>query len=134
MWTDWGRVLREHLEKFISVFYYIWGKCFPVYLVNIVSCIYLIHIHSTLVNRKKCYVNDLLFENLHRRSYLSFVFNVFHWWKPLIWDNFCDLWYNTIVFFYTFHFAGMIIGWSCTKFVNLLPIENSRWPPWLDLV
>ena len=31
-------------------------------------------------------------------------------------------------------FAGMIIGWSCTKFVNHLPIGNSRWPPWLDLV
>ena len=29
-------------------------------------------------------------------------------------------------------FAGMIIGWSCTKFVNRLPIGNSRWPPWLD--
>jgi hypothetical protein len=24
---------------------------------------------------------------------------------------------------------GMIIGWSCTKFVNRLPIGNSRWPP-----
>jgi hypothetical protein len=32
------------------------------------------------------------------------------------------------------HFAGMIIGWSCTKLVNRLPIENSRWPPWLNLV
>jgi hypothetical protein len=31
-------------------------------------------------------------------------------------------------------FAGMIIGWSCTKLVNRLPIGNSRWPPWLDLV
>jgi hypothetical protein len=31
-------------------------------------------------------------------------------------------------------FAGMIIGWSCTKLVNRLPIANSRWPPWLDLV
>jgi hypothetical protein len=31
-------------------------------------------------------------------------------------------------------FAGMIIGWSCTKIVNRLPIGNSRWPPWLDLV
>jgi hypothetical protein len=28
-------------------------------------------------------------------------------------------------------FAGMIIGWSCTKIVNRLPIGNSRWPPWL---
>ena len=27
------------------------------------------------------------------------------------------------------NFAGMIIGWSCTKFVNRLPIGNSRWPP-----
>jgi hypothetical protein len=27
-------------------------------------------------------------------------------------------------------FAGMIIGWSCTKFVNHLLIGNSRWPPW----
>jgi hypothetical protein len=26
-------------------------------------------------------------------------------------------------------FAGMIIGWSCTKIVNRLPIGNSRWPP-----
>jgi hypothetical protein len=26
-------------------------------------------------------------------------------------------------------FAGMIIGWSCTKFVNRLRIGNSRWPP-----
>jgi hypothetical protein len=26
-------------------------------------------------------------------------------------------------------FAGMIIGWSCAKFVNRLPIGNSRWPP-----
>jgi hypothetical protein len=26
-------------------------------------------------------------------------------------------------------FAGMIIGWSCTKLVNRLPIGNSRWPP-----
>jgi hypothetical protein len=26
-------------------------------------------------------------------------------------------------------FAGMIIGWSCTKFVNRLLIGNSRWPP-----
>jgi hypothetical protein len=26
-------------------------------------------------------------------------------------------------------FAGMIIGWSCTKFVNRLLIRNSRWPP-----
>jgi hypothetical protein len=26
-------------------------------------------------------------------------------------------------------FAGMIIGWSCTKFVNRLPIGNSRWLP-----
>jgi hypothetical protein len=26
-------------------------------------------------------------------------------------------------------FAGMIIGWSCTKHVNRLPIGNSRWPP-----
>jgi hypothetical protein len=25
-------------------------------------------------------------------------------------------------------FAGMIIGWSCTKLVNRLLIENSRWP------
>ena len=25
--------------------------------------------------------------------------------------------------------AGMIIGWSCTKLVNRLPIGNSRWPP-----
>jgi hypothetical protein len=24
---------------------------------------------------------------------------------------------------------GMIIGWSCTKLVNRLPIGNSRWPP-----
>jgi hypothetical protein len=31
-------------------------------------------------------------------------------------------------------FAGMIIGWSCTKLVNRLPIGNSRWPPWFDLV
>jgi hypothetical protein len=31
-------------------------------------------------------------------------------------------------------FAGMIIGWSCTKNVNRLPIGNSRWPPGLDLV
>ena len=31
-------------------------------------------------------------------------------------------------------FAGMIIGWSCTKIVNRLPIRNSRWPPWLNLV
>ena len=31
-------------------------------------------------------------------------------------------------------FAGMIIGWSCTKLVNRLPIGNSRWLPWLDLV
>ena len=30
--------------------------------------------------------------------------------------------------------AGMIIGWSCTKLVNRLPIRISRWPPWLDLV
>jgi hypothetical protein len=30
-------------------------------------------------------------------------------------------------------FAGMIIGWSCIKLVNCLPIGNSRWPPWLDL-
>jgi hypothetical protein len=28
-----------------------------------------------------------------------------------------------------FDFAGMIIGWSCTKIVNRLPIGNSRWPP-----
>ena len=26
-------------------------------------------------------------------------------------------------------FAGMIIGWSCTKLVNRLLIRNSRWPP-----
>jgi hypothetical protein len=26
-------------------------------------------------------------------------------------------------------FAGMIIGWSCIKIVNRLPIGNSRWPP-----
>jgi hypothetical protein len=26
-------------------------------------------------------------------------------------------------------FAGMIIGWSCTKLVNRLLIGNSRWPP-----
>jgi hypothetical protein len=26
-------------------------------------------------------------------------------------------------------FAGMIIGWSCTKIVNRLLIGNSRWPP-----
>jgi hypothetical protein len=26
-------------------------------------------------------------------------------------------------------FAGMIIGWSCTKLVNRLPIGDSRWPP-----
>jgi hypothetical protein len=25
--------------------------------------------------------------------------------------------------------AGMIIGWSCAKIVNLLLIGNSRWPP-----
>jgi hypothetical protein len=25
-------------------------------------------------------------------------------------------------------FAGMIIGWSCNKLVNRLPIGNSRWP------
>jgi hypothetical protein len=25
--------------------------------------------------------------------------------------------------------AGIIIGWSCTKIVNRLPIGNSRWPP-----
>jgi hypothetical protein len=31
-------------------------------------------------------------------------------------------------------FREIIIGWSCTKFVNCLPIGNSRWPPWLDLV
>jgi hypothetical protein len=24
-------------------------------------------------------------------------------------------------------FAGMVIGWSCTKLVNHLPIGNSRW-------
>jgi hypothetical protein len=30
--------------------------------------------------------------------------------------------------------AGMSIGWSCTKLVNRLPMGNSRWPPWLDLV
>jgi hypothetical protein len=33
-----------------------------------------------------------------------------------------------------FVFAGMIIGWSCTKLVNRLVIGNSRWPPWLDLI
>jgi hypothetical protein len=27
------------------------------------------------------------------------------------------------------YFAGMIIGWSCTKDMNHLPIGNSRWPP-----
>jgi hypothetical protein len=32
------------------------------------------------------------------------------------------------------YFAGMIIGWSCTKLVNRLLIGNSRWPPWLDLI
>jgi hypothetical protein len=26
-------------------------------------------------------------------------------------------------------FAGMIIGWPCTKRVNHLPIRNARWPP-----
>ena len=30
--------------------------------------------------------------------------------------------------------AGMSIGWSCTKLVNRLPMGNSRWPPWVDLV
>jgi hypothetical protein len=30
-------------------------------------------------------------------------------------------------------FAGMIIGWSCTKLVKRLPIGNSRWLPLLDL-
>ena len=31
-------------------------------------------------------------------------------------------------------FAGMVLGWSCTKFVFFVPIWNPRWPPQPNIV
>jgi hypothetical protein len=58
--------------------------------------------------------------------------------KSCIWpsnEHFCQIWFKSVPLSQlNCDFAGMIIGWSCTKLVNRLPIGNSRWPPWLDLV
>ena len=32
------------------------------------------------------------------------------------------------------YFVEMIIRWSCTVLVNRLPIGNSKWPPWRNIV
>jgi hypothetical protein len=49
-----------------------------------------------------------------------------HFWQ--VWKSSCQKPLSQL----NCDFAGMIIGWSCTKIVNRLPIGNSRWPPWLD--
>jgi hypothetical protein len=65
--------------------------------------------------------------------------------KSCIWpsnEHFCLVWFKSVLWFrkkrwksqLNCYFAGMIIGWSCTKLVNRLLIGNSRWPPWLDLI
>jgi hypothetical protein len=49
-------------------------------------------------------------------------------------DHSCHVCFKLAYWFLNCGFAGMIIEWSCTKFVNRLLIWNSRWPPWLDLI